>query len=1764
MTMEKSSVKGNLVYRSIESDRGLRTLSLITRSCLIYYYREYELSQFDELICELLSTQELNCLKKDQLGYKLGFDVIHDPSIDSFYDKAEATIFATLLKDCIDWGLITEIGDLVQLTSLGLLSIKTKKKYRFFKADTESYEFQGLRGLSGVPMLSSKCCKELGIALGLNKQSSLSYKEISANVITASHDEEFVSLLQQQAPNDIIIYQAEPKRFIGNFARQLDVELFDIQGAYHLCFSYQDEECTELNEICDASFNASFKDRKVEWALYSKILNDPDAILNYATLAPFEDIFEVSDFIADKRIVWSDKQLLNLIISYCSADDWANLSKYCDPGILEQISAQYVDKLDWGQLTVRLNDQFLQTNSSKFPWETKLLVARESVSPTLITHFLETYDFPEGKDDDNWDWDEVIPIVGFDFVEQHINDIPFNLSAATQTVCDEVKELIVKFPQATWDWTYITTNYPLPYIIENITRFAEFLGITHILRRIFTDDVYAAIGAASEELKATVKNLHVEEYYNANTSPFLWSDCVISFFESTNLISWKSTNYISGFVRNGNLIWNYDFFSKYHSRLNDISDSDYDFLSANIVDISIVESYPTFNWNWTKLSKNCIVYNNANFVQAHLDKIDALTVLLNCDSDLVQDYYFILNANHLMSENSAVCSKVTESVPIDFIRSHIKDNWDWQLLTQRVYGSINISIIGNDIWRDKWDWAFLSSQLPIEDVLQYAQQYADKWAWKKILERLYQSSLFNDVTLNMILPILFSNDTHNEEWQYLSEKLPIDSIISLAESYTSRWSWATILNRMTSQDLTQDRLKLFRRIFDNDDNIQSYFAIITAKYETAELVDLIEQYTWTSYPWDLINLYSRSDFNAKSYLTDHHNSINWDLFSASESVNRLFKFNKSATTKSLWLRIFKEEYLLNQQYHWNFFELTKLSNIISEPRFFELEQDWDWLYISQHAKWIFTSTDDEKRSNYFFKKYSKYLSFELLSSREDIGLTEDVIRKYNKSKQWDWEALVLNPSVVYSLKFIEDFIDKPWDWKRISMREDLNCDFVESHRDKDWDWYLVSSKSFFSPSVEMISYIISLGDSINWDYISTNQNLGIETIRQYCDSINWNLLITSNPSLEQLFDNSVLNEFESLIPWDKYNQRIGNKIDNALLERFPTRLNWSNVSDSQYLDFTVELVRKYEAKWVWSILFRNPKFKEDIPEYKTLFASYTAVASFVSRLSEACHGSTPHIYHFTHLYNAIDIIRSRKILSRDRAEELGLLRYDSAGSVVTRSNLAHPYARFYFRPCTPTQYYNEALGADSQLGYYNKRGEWKSKYPKAVGLGLPKCPIPVFFRFDLEEVLSAMPNQCFYSDRNMQSNCPNVYSVIKQPSHLGVAYLYSTMQDAFNKAIVSGDYNRAIHLNEIDKVMRYSQQEFLIESEFDFSNINSLQIICYDDEYTQILHQIFASDPICKKIVSANEADENMFENENRRINLRQQISTFTLQTNFQDNYYFKISSSNLADIYFDFSSAKVLTEKHNELTARGIIRWETTATKFDIYFVDPNARTKEWLVYSNSDTPIIQSSRFILNNETKQSLEDFEDRINGLPLTLSKDLFYPHMLNSYHGIGHTSRVLLISFLLASSINLSDEEIVASCVAAITHDIGKRSDIEGASHGYSSMLKIQDRIGTYIHDTQLARRVLNAVRYHSVEDKDCPNDVRTDVIWKLLKDADALDRSRFMQGGCDKSYLRLGIYNTETGQNILDLASYLPSWTQSLKWDEPYQELIQQVNKYCE
>ena len=104
-------------------------------------------------------------------------------------------------------------------------------------------------------------------------------------------------------------------------------------------------------------------------------------------------------------------------------------------------------------------------------------------------------------------------------------------------------------------------------------------------------------------------------------------------------------------------------------------------------------------------------------------------------------------------------------------------------------------------------------------------------------------------------------------------------------------------------------------------------------------------------------------------------------------------------------------------------------------------------------------------------------------------------------------------------------------------------------------------------------------------------------------------------------------------------------------------------------------------------------------------------------------------FHYTDVTNAASILNSAHLYSRINAEEQGLMQNDNASRKVidmTRTGAA-ANVRFYFRPLTPTQYYNEGF-KHTRLRYDNDSNA--------------DVPVPVFLLFDLEKLLN-MPETKF-------------------------------------------------------------------------------------------------------------------------------------------------------------------------------------------------------------------------------------------------------------------------------------------------------------------------------------------------------------------------------------------------------------------------------------
>ena len=98
-------------------------------------------------------------------------------------------------------------------------------------------------------------------------------------------------------------------------------------------------------------------------------------------------------------------------------------------------------------------------------------------------------------------------------------------------------------------------------------------------------------------------------------------------------------------------------------------------------------------------------------------------------------------------------------------------------------------------------------------------------------------------------------------------------------------------------------------------------------------------------------------------------------------------------------------------------------------------------------------------------------------------------------------------------------------------------------------------------------------------------------------------------------------------------------------------------------------------------------------------------------------------YHFTDVTNAVNILAEGKLYSRKLAIDKKLMMSDNASEkIISYSDDVTKYVRFYFRPMTPTQYYNE--------GY--KHPDFRFENNKNANV-----TVPIFFLFDLESMLNS-------------------------------------------------------------------------------------------------------------------------------------------------------------------------------------------------------------------------------------------------------------------------------------------------------------------------------------------------------------------------------------------------------------------------------------------
>lgn len=1494
--------EGILIYASEVDDRSFRTWSVRETICDILYYEIYPLEVIDKIICTILKNNG-GRLSEEKLATILGFNIVDNFEMipKRYADNAEKEIFLKIINSVLQWGLIERSMGYISLTILGDKVLQDNQKYRFFSAKKKIIENEDIKPMEvSLPFYST-----LWDRTCITDIQQIKYSDIDISQIFDNEKTELIERLNLQSEEESLMYSAKKsEKYYSLSSCQVDIRIYKQGEKYFPVVFYNNEICSQATNLLNSPENFKVKERKIEWGLYLKLIKDETSILNYDTIIPFEEVLDLDYLIKDNRLVWNDIKLFHFIAERSEGNQWSSISEYCPIEILKQYFGKYSEELDWFSISSRIDEGFLIEKAISFPWDFDVVCKREDISLECIKKLLLIPDLKEQE----WDWERIMPKLDIDFIKENIENIDFDLYEITQNRAEDFKPIIIKYPHKKWNWEYISSEYELDYILSNFIILKDYMKIKKILHRAFSSLDYVEHFIDSAELKQIItEKKEVLSDYSPNQLQYIWGDNLIDLLQETGYLRWESTAYTLGFECNEYVEWDYNYFKRYHKNVK--TEKGYTFVSSKVKETKIVTDYPDFEWDWGEIVNNQAISKDKDFILKIVNDKNLPILLETIEEDeIIKILFEEKNLLEFLDTKPEFWKEITRKIPIDFCKKNIDYQWDWIELTKRVISSIKIERIGDPKWVNKWDWEYLTKNIDEEILYDNLDLYTDYW-----------------------------------DWEYLSGSLDKEFIFETLEAYNDKWKWDVLLQRLDKSDLlfSTHIVQVATCISVLDKELKpTLWKIITHKFNYEELHNLILKSNYIHmeiqdlFLWDYAYFYELPDFDVEQYLEQHVDIIQWEVLSASKKLNEVLKWDKKMLGYDIWLKD-TIKILKNKKYHWNFKKLSKLDSINSSSVILKIrKEEWDWNYLSEYSNCF-------KTGEYFegnFSKFSKYINFTIFSKRIDTEITENLILKY-KDREWDWKVLSGNRAVEVSNELLIELSTKDWDWRALSNREELvfSENFIEQLIDKPFDWFVVSSQKTFIPSKKILSRLDK--EKINWEAVSQNGEIDTEIFSTYSKYLDWKL-VTRNKAFD-ISDIDLLSKYKDYLDWDfisqserfiisqnslmkfgdklqwtKINKRDDFIIQEEYLEPFKDVIDWGKVSQSMEIQFTEALIKKFSNYWDWKKLSDNPQIISKLSDF---FKDYQSQINSVKFLKELeANGETAYIYHFTHLFNAVNIIKNRKILSRKKAEGSFA---DAAGSNVHRRDTAHKYTRFYFRPQTPTQFYNECLGMDYTMGKY---------YNKALGLNLPKCPMPVFFKFNLNEVIMKMSDKCYYSTGNMQTDKAIVKKVGESPCLLKTDYLYSDISVGF------------------ERYKEYSQQEFLVEEEFDFSTLDSFEIICYNKVQAELLKSQLVGDPICEKI-RIEETMDHIFHRRNREISVNEKDSILSFSSNYQNEAYLSIRGEGIEKIQI-LTPQNVTKQTEEEIRVYPLVKFVKEEKSIEVYFVDPTPINgkREWLIYKN------------------------------------------------------------------------------------------------------------------------------------------------------------------------------------------------------------------------
>jgi hypothetical protein len=1439
-----------------------------------------------------------------ELGTVLGFAVEENANLRIRKDVAEIQLFESYLENLKTSHLIEYNSQSIQLTFWGQKAINEDCKYSFYSGNIQIPEFFDIE-LSNEAFNFS--FKEIGVEVRLTNEQNLNKAWDLAELEVPDHNLINQFHLNKLSKNDDLVFDSiEPLSNLGLI--ETDLEFTESNSTINVFYESKIQE--QLSKEINKSPN-SLKADYLKLKINCKRLVESKEDFLIQDLTDFISIIEWKDVLERPNIIW-DINSIEFLERF--QVNWTLISSLSPVSTIQDSIDGYIDKFDWLELTNRLHLDFILSNIDKYPWDVDVVTDRvtlddfkDHVSRIIKLPGIDLYKFYEQVDKD--------------FIRQNFNQLPNITSYISTYVSSELLEYLLEYSDAPWNQSLVSQKLSLTEIEANFSALKQNLNFEILIER-FISDSYDCNASTFEEVISLAS--FSDDYKILNR--FSKSDLSLTklqILDNHKLIYWGN-DVAPGFELNTYQNWSIETIRTFEERWGYSEAIKY--LSGNISDSRIIKELK-FEWNFAAISANSRLVNQENFFKENINRLDVNSAIHVFDKNTLKSNIrslLLLDQQSKLEDLSFVISKlfnlddiIKTDAELEDLFLDISSEIDWKQIwskTPKFFVKEHIEEIFNLVERISSFSSLLTDVtncFEVEDVFE-SPDFA--WDWNNVTERAIEEGLGDDESL-----VAFSSYW---DWKVLIEKyfdpedLQIDgrlsevaTLISQSTDEVSEKSWKLITDIYPSHSIWSainrtDNIELFKWDWDSISTSNKISLDLNTLHKYKETIN-----------WSLL---SRNSFLNGFFRNDgeiYGNRKQWEnhVLSYLSEFAELWDFRELSKLDN----ITRSENIVNyfrQKWDWNILSSDKSKllttknkeGVVFNERLFQKFERFINFEVISNCKDALLNFEMLNKFN------GKNWDWKALSSNERLQIEKEILLNELLEKPWDWNVLSNNPAIEFSNEDLLLLRNKDLDWSYFSTRDWIaNATIIELAY-KSWDWYAISSSRHLIFDQNLLR-ILSNKEDVNWDNIlssknllcnektigiiatsiknsqenwhtlSSNQNLIFENdslLDEYKEFWDWDILISRNKialnsalilrkykeyinwtalSSDSSFnaDNSILIEFKNLLDWKHVTTKIS--LSDQVLENFKSYIDWKVLSRNSNLSGQLPLIKKYSDFIDFEGLENNPTIDYETSRYIENYLKENIQKRFVYNLKKQHSNWAGYVYHFTHLTNAIEIIKNRKITSRNLALKDAKFS-DAAGSVLNRRHDAHDYARFYFRPHTPTQFYNECLGKDYLLGQYDQ----------ALNLGLPKCPIPVFFKFSIDEVFKNQFEKCYISNGNLQTNWARIGTISQMYNLFDFNDVYSTIQSTSD-----GDWRTYINK---------SQQEFLVRDQFDFSEIHNYEILVRNrSDLFQLKHLLKDFPEVVQKIRIADYSDE-IFLNNNKEIEYNINGNSLTVSTNYQGN----------------------------------------------------------------------------------------------------------------------------------------------------------------------------------------------------------------------------------------------------------------------------------------